>query len=356
VTFLSSGVLLGFGLASLADGPSAQALIDRQQQEKASVWADGETVTFFYRGEAERVSLTFHVGPNLLRRVPGSDVWYIRIERPDLQKAVFNFQLTPVKDGKSLPTLTQIWRGPQAPPAPEMVGTLRGKIAEHEIESKSLGEKRKLTVYLPPERCWSDTLRVVYSADGQETAEFARVLEPLVVAGRVPPTMLVGVHHGVYTGRPPAQNLRAQEYIPWLNPDRFAQHEAFFCNEVRAWAEREFAASRRREERAVFGYSNGGHFAVQMGLRHPKLFGRVLAFSVAGRRFPELPEGAEGTPRFYLAAGTWEEPFHGITAELAEGLKKRNVSVVFRSRVASHDPVLWREEFATAVVAAFGRK
>ena len=39
--------------------------------------------------------------------------------------------------------------------------------------------------------------------DGQSVEEFARVLEPMVNAGRVPPVVIVGTHSGGYLGPPP---------------------------------------------------------------------------------------------------------------------------------------------------------
>jgi hypothetical protein len=84
------------------------------------------------------------------------------------------------------------------------------------------------------------------------------------------------------------------------------------------------------------------------------LFGHVFACSIAGARKFEPPERAENPPRYHLAAGTWEKPFHKMTADVAEKLKAQQVPVAFSSRVASHDDAMWREEFAAAVQEAFG--
>ena len=208
---------------------------------------------------------------------------------------------------------------------------------------------------------------VVYVSDGQSVREFARLVEPMVDAGRIPPVVLVGVHDGGYLGPTPkgpndydgGKDLRAMEYIPGLDPRRFAGHETFFVKEVPAWAERRFGVSANREDRAVFGYSNGGRFAAEMGFRHPDVFGHAFCFSIAGDATRSLPEvGKSGKPvHFYLAAGTWESTYHRLTAKLADALEAAAGSgVSFSSRIAGHDVAMWREEFGDAVASAFGEQ
>ncbi len=361
---LASAILLIVSLTARADEPSAQALIERHHKEKSSVWADHDTVTFFYQGKADKVSVMFNGNIRDLRRLPDSDVWVFRLKLPDLNKAVFSFELLPIPKNKSRQLGVQTWRGPQSPPPPQKADKLIGIISEHQVESKVLDCKRAVTVYRPPDYARSEVKRVVYAADGQGVGEFIRVLEPLIVSGRVPPTAIIGVHHGGYLGGAPDLNnydpekdLRAQD-LPWVKPEHFVKHDAFFSNEVRVWAEREFGVSSRCKDRVVFGYSNGGRFAVEMGLRHPNVFGHVFGFSVPGERehLRELPKDFKDPPQFYLSAGTWEETFHQYTAALGNELKKHSVPVVFASRVGGHDGAIWREEFAAAMVSAFGKK
>jgi enterochelin esterase-like enzyme len=346
-----------------AGQPTAQALIERDAREKAPVWADGDTATFFYRGEADEVMLRVGGETQHLRRLPGSDVWTVRWQRPELERGVFSYALAPSRKGQPPPErgerwVFHTWRGPKAPPAPAVARELKGTETLHDIESKALGETRKVRVYLPPGHDKARPCPVVYATDGQLNSA---VLEPLILAGKVRPVIVVGTSSGGYLGGPGAKgeydvrkDLRALEYVPGLDKDRFAKHERFFCEEVRVWAERELGASKDRQDRAVFGCSNGARFALEMGLRHPELFGHVFACSIAGARNFEPPARPENPPRYYLAAGTWEKPFHKMTADVAEKLKAQQVPVAFSSRVASHDDAMWREEFAAAVQEAFG--
>jgi enterochelin esterase-like enzyme len=93
-----------------------------------------------------------------------------------------------------------------------------------------------------------------------------------------------------------------------------------------------------------------------MGVRHPDLFGHVIAFSVAGRRKVDVPEQPAGArPHFHLAAGTWEV-FLQSTTNAAEELKKHNVPATFVTRVAGHDYTMWEDELAAAAVRAFGKE
>src|SRR5262249_34613661 len=168
---------------------------------------------------------------------------------------------------------------------------------ESELASVALGGRRRVTTYLPPGHDRSRPSPVVYVCDGQSVKAFARVVEPLIAAGRVPPVALVGVHDGGYLGPSPkgahdydgSKDLRAQEYIPSINPGRFADHETFFVKEVPAWAERRFGLSAVRKDRAVSGYSNGGRFAAEMAFRHPEVFGHAFCLSVARRAAGALP-------------------------------------------------------------------
>jgi enterochelin esterase-like enzyme len=352
-------LVLPAGLAARPQGPPpAQALIDRHANERAPVWVDGNTATFFYRGEAEQVKFFFGGEEIPLRRLPDSDVWTGTVSKPDLAKGIFTYAIRAGKkdqpvQGKGL--AFQRWRGPQAPPPVDRAKELKGEVRTLDFESKALGAKRKVRVYLPPGHDRSKTYPVIYATDGNDGAH---VLEPLIRAGKVPALVTVATSSGNYLGDRQAtydiqKDLRALEYLSGFNAERYAAHEKFFCEELPAWAEREFGASKERKSRAVLGCSNGARFAVDMGATHPDRFGHVFAFSVAGRRPVRLSDRAAGLPHFHLAAGTWE-PFLKITTEVADELKKHGVPVTFLTRVAGHDMTMWEEELAGAAVRAFG--
>jgi enterochelin esterase-like enzyme len=352
---LSSCILLGLGLGSCAEEPTAQQIIDRHASEKSAVWTDGDAATFFWRGEAEQVKLHFGGEAMNLKRLT-EDVWTVRVTRPQLQRGVFSYAIVPRKRGKEERPRFQTWRGREAPPAPLVATKFQGANKKIEFDSKVLDERRALNVYLPPNHDRSKSYPVIYAADGMNNAD---VLEPLILAGKLPPLIAVGVSSGVYQGDPAKtysikKDLRALEYLPGVDNARFAKHERFLCEELRAWAQREFGASSSRAERVVFGVSNGGRFAFEMGARHPDLFGHVYAFSVAGKRKYEPFSKPANAPDFYLAAGTWEKAFHTITEELGKDLTQNGVRHIFSSRVASHDPAMWRDEFAKAVQRSFG--
>jgi enterochelin esterase-like enzyme len=354
----------GIPTLAVAEPPRAQALIERFHREKSPVWADGNAVTFYYRGQADQVEVHFGGDIRALNRLADSDVWTATVQLADLERAVFSYHFVPTAQDRSTQgPLAEpvVWRGPQALPTTAECTALQGTLEQFEVESKALGSQRKVTVYRPPQHDPKKPCRVIYAADGQAIDRFARVLEPLIVARQVPPVVIIGVHHGGYVGGAPdlknydeKKDLRLQEYFPGFNAKRFADHEAFFCTEIPAWAERRFGVSSEKSNRVVFGYSNGGRFAVEMGLRHPDRFGHVFGFSVAGK--VDLAGDPEDLPRFYLAAGTWEATFHVWTSRLAEQLMKREASVHFSSRVGGHDAALWRDEFAATLLEAFGKK
>jgi enterochelin esterase-like enzyme len=356
------------GLANGVDPPS----VKRLRAENPIVTLDGDVVTFVFHGEADRVDLTLggEAEARALTRLPGGDAWTLKIQRAGLDRAVFSYRLIPSRAGRrtgefSLSSARGVWRGPNAPPAPKVCDELKGILDETDMASEALGSRRKVTTYVPPGHDRSRRSPVIYAADGESVKEFARVLEPLVTTGQVPLIVLVGVHSGGYLGGvagakeyDTGKDLRAQEYFPGLNERRFASHESFFVREVPIWAERRFGVSTRPKDRAVCGSSNGGRFAIEMTLRHPDIFGNAFCFSVPGNTAAPVPgeDAPDRSVRLYLAAGTWEAPFHQFTSRLADVLKSRGVPAFFSSRVAGHDMVMWREEFAAAVLRAFGRR
>ena len=114
-------------------------------------------------------------------------------------------------------------------------------------------------------------------------------------------TMIVGVHG------PADETQRLHEYSPDFEPERFAEHEQFFVDDVRRWIDSRFGVAPPAERTAVFGVSAGGELALALGLRYPETYGAVFCASPgAGYKPPSVMPSP--LPRAYLVAGT-QEPF-----------------------------------------------
>jgi enterochelin esterase-like enzyme len=206
-------------------------------------------------------------------------------------------------------------------------------------ETFDYDDERQVTVYVPPDAPEA----IVFAADGQMISQWGGILESAAVR----PTMIVGAH------RAADETLRLHEYSPNFDPERFAAHEKFFVEDVRAWVRSRFGITLPAERTAVFGVSAGGELALAIGLRHPDLYGAIFSASPGGGYAPPCVMPSP-VPRTYLVAGTLEPFFLDNAARWAAALRDAAADVVMKERVAGHDDGMWREEFPLMLTWAFG--
>ena len=198
---------------------------------------------------------------------------------------------------------------------------------------------RRVTVFIPSEPARA----VVFAGDGQLIAPWG---QDLAAAG-APPTMIVGVH------RLADETLRLHEYSPSFDPARFAAHERFFVEDVRAWVRTRFGVDLPRDRTAVFGVSAGGELALAMGVRHPDIYGAMFCASPGGGYRPSgvMPSPL---PRAYLVGGTQEPWFLENAQRWADALGEAGAEVVMTQRAGEHGGAFWRAELPLMVAWAFG--
>ncbi|RYG40402.1 hypothetical protein EON79_22660, partial [bacterium] len=245
----------------------------------------GTTLTFLTRAKTPSVTFLGGLGFRPMHNIAGSDLWILRFRMPDWSSAIVTYALL---DTNNDPIVSGVWRGPKAPTYTRTT-RLTGTLIARTLTSESLGEPRNLHIYLPPKRAAADRepLPAFFLADGQDCEQFARALEPPIVARKVTPCAIVGVDSGSYRGIDPHEDYvetrddRARDYLWPVDPPRFDRHLRFFVDEVGAYAATEFGISRRRKDRAVVGFSNGGAFCVTVARMRPEAFATSIPMSPA---------------------------------------------------------------------------
>lgn len=206
-------------------------------------------------------------------------------------------------------------------PEPEAPSPPTGTVRSINFDSKNIGARRNVKVWLPPGHDPKKSYPVFYTCDGMLNVNM-KLVAPLIAEGRIPPILVVAIMHG--------PNLRMQEYVQ-TGSKAFEAHEKWFIEEVLPWAEKEFGASRKREERIVFGSSNGGPFSLTMGARHPDLFGNVAGAMVyalgLSKWKKELAEQPKAPQRFLLYAGSQDANGIRENAGVEKVLKERGYPV-----------------------------
>jgi hypothetical protein len=177
------------------------------------------------------------------------DLWAIRVRIVDLDAATIDVDVWPSPDGAT----TGVWRGPATPPRPEAPETIQGKLVETVIQSNFLDAPRKVWIYTPPGYDHAKTYPVVYMTDGAFRGQQARIVEPLILKGELPPLLLVEIWQGTDS----KTDQRAAEYLSGFgdNMGRFLRHENFVLHEVMPYVEKNYGASTDPKDRVLTGFS-----------------------------------------------------------------------------------------------------
>jgi enterochelin esterase-like enzyme len=176
----------------------------------------------------------------------------------------------------------------------------------------------------------------------------AHIVRPFIAVA--PPAGLTSAYDGEWAG-------------PW---------ETYLVHDVVPWVDAHLPAARSRSARAVAGLSAGGYGALDIGLRHPRLFGTLEAWSgyfrplrdgplrhldarglaahdpsqLAAREAPLLHR--LGT-RFYLSCGTDDRPTAALTVGFAAELARLRLPYRLNLAAGGHDGRFWRAQLPNAL-------
>lgn len=227
-------------------------------------------------------------------------------------------------------------------------GEPRGRLEFMEYDSKTVGTRRRLQVYLPPNFSPTQRYPVLYllhGIGGDETewerlANASTILDNLIREGKAVPMIVV-----MPNGR--AQpNDRAEGNV-FQHAPAFARFERDLLEDVIPAIEARYPVRADREHRALAGLSMGGGQALNFGLAHLDVFAWVGAFAPAPNTKPPaelIPEPAAVRGRLkllWLGCGN-KDGLLRISQQLHAHLKQHDIPHVWHVDNHGHDAGEWK--------------
>jgi enterochelin esterase-like enzyme len=229
-------------------------------------------------------------------------------------------------------------------------------VSHHDFFSDAMQRTVGYTVYLPPSYSTDITRRLpvlyfLHGAGGNENADgpgFAGIVDRLIKAGRIPPTICVFPNGGMSGYRDHAET--------GINV------ETMLTKELLPLIDTTYRTLPQRESRVIGGFSMGGGGSLRLALTHPDLFSAAASWagSVANRRTREVPPELNATTlrqqdptvRLLMIVGYEDEIALAGHLPFIEVLREARYSFTFRTlRGVAHNLgsyyELTGEEFAT---------
>jgi hypothetical protein len=199
------------------------------------------------------------------------------------------------------------------------------------IESKVMGETRRINVYLPPAYTQSTDVRlpVLYMPDGGIAEDFLHVaglVQVLTGNGTMRPHMLVGIENTQrrrdMTG--PTEVPEDKKIAPQVGGS--AAFRKFIASELMPVINARYRTTR---ETAVMGESLAGLFVVETFFVEPELFDTYIAFdpslwwnaSALLKSAPDRLRDRGNTPKRLFLASSAEKELATLTGRLADVLR-----------------------------------
>lgn len=381
---------------ALVQGQSTEAFWQQVQQQGTPLvepWEGGQLlVTFLWRDRGNQNVRLFGSPSgdhNPLRKLDGSDVWWISVvmdprarltyalapdvpkvanaaqqrrmilatlQRDPLNPHTFPAQLaTQAVDRFQGRSVLQLPQAPKQPWVQARSDVPQGTLTRHVVHSQILGNDRDVWTYVPAGAEPQNLLLLFDAHAFVHDVPTPRILDNLMADGLLPNTAAVIVGNA-------SPEARGQELPP--NP-KFAQ---FMAEELMPWVKQQGLGQLARHT-VVAGSSYGGLVSSYLGLTHPELFGNVLSMSgsywwapqgePAGwmqRAWQTLPSPMPNV-RFYIDAGRFETGRGGrngileTSRELGDVLRAHGLSVTQREWISGHDYVQWQASLGCGLVA-----
>jgi enterochelin esterase-like enzyme len=321
-------------------------------------------VTFTYHGNADVVELVgdlncWREGSHVLQQT-APDCWQITFDVLPATRSDYAFRVT--TDGKTQDVLDP--DNPHTTPNP--FGTrselrapgfvpisiadvpLNGKRDVLRIKTKHLPGTREVIGYIPSAPAPEGGYAMIVAHDGGDSEKYLdlpRIVESLIAAGKIPPTMCVMM--------PPID--RWAEYM--CNP----AHVAYVVEDVMPQIRKRYNVTTRVDRTVVLGASMGGLISVYIALKHPDVFGLVAAQSGA-----YIPESGiiqqywdtDRVPvRYHLCCGLyetrvgtkWIKDLVVCNRDFSKALAGRGYSYVYTEHPDGHAWRYWQRQVPTAL-------
>jgi enterochelin esterase family protein len=313
---------------------------------------EGNRCTFVWRGDADQVLVRHRVvglpDPLVLRRIGGTDLWYVVVEVPDNSRIEYQFELaygeereqfvndplnprvahSPVGSSSVLAA-----RGYQVPDWVHFDPEARqGRLVEMPIRSQALRRTTAVSVYLPARFRTTVRYPLLVVHDGEDYlryAEMGTVLDNLIHRLDVAEVIVAFIRPG-------------NRLVEYANQ---AAHARFVTSELLPALERELPLAATPASRCLMGSSFGAIASLSTAVRYPHAFGSLLLQS-GSFLFTDIGSDHGGGPVFdpvvkfvnrYRAKPTHVADRIFLTCGVYEPMSMRNRSMVSTFQQAGMD-------------------
>ncbi len=242
------------------------------------------------------------------------------------------------------------------PPAPSgfdvrREGIERGRLETVEYESRTVGIKRRMTVYTPPGYAPDKKYPVLYllhgigdNESGWTRAGKADIILDNLCADKKAVPMIVVMPNGRASADPPPANPFAG------NPfEAYAAFEKDLLTDVIPYIESHYAVQADREHRALAGLSMGGGQSLTFGLRNLNTFAWVGGFSSAPNTQPARtlipePSAAKEELRLLWVSCGDKDGLMNISKPFHEALVQMGVPHIWHVDSGGHTWPVWKND------------
>ncbi len=341
--------------------------VDRFFAEKSFPVVEGTNVTFVFRGEADQVHLRHWIFglpfSRPLRRLDGSDIWFIVVDIPESSRVEYKFEVILGEDRRWLrdalnPHLARdpfgansvcLGSGYERPDwtlhDPE---SRPGTFEELVVPSQALASHRQVRVYLPARFRKRRRYPLLIAHDGDDYlrfSDFKVVLDNLIHRQEIAPVIVALCN--------PVDRLR--EYAA------NEAHARFIVEELLPELEGRYPVRTMPGDRGLLGASFGAVASLYAAWKYPGVFGRLLlqsgsfAFTDIGdhQRGPAFDtvvnfvnafrdDPGRPSERLYVSCGVYESLIYE-NRSMVPLLQSTGMTVRFREVRDGHNWENWRD-------------